>query len=47
MDGPYLVATDDERLVGVYADRDGRGRPEVVLMRPHDLDEVLTPGAHP
>lgn len=34
--GPYAVAHAG-RLVGVYRDRDGEGRPEVVLMRPEDL----------
>lgn len=37
-DGPYAVAVGD-RLVGIYADRDGKGRPEVVLARPDDLSD--------
>jgi tRNA pseudouridine55 synthase len=34
--GPYC-AVHAGRLVGVYEDRDGSGRPEVVLLRPEDL----------
>ena len=36
IDGPYAVVAGD-RLIGVYADRDGRGRAEVVLARPEEL----------
>lgn len=31
------AAVHDERLVGVYADQDGDGRPQAVLLRPEDL----------
>ncbi|MDX1658593.1 MAG: tRNA pseudouridine(55) synthase TruB [Nitriliruptorales bacterium] len=37
IDGVYTVAFDG-RLVGVYRDRDGAGRPEVVLLRPEQLE---------
>ncbi|MDX1511488.1 MAG: tRNA pseudouridine(55) synthase TruB [Nitriliruptorales bacterium] len=37
VDGPYAV-TLDTRLVGVYRDRDGAGRAEVVMLRPEDLE---------
>lgn len=37
VDGPYAVHDDSGRLVGVYADRDGAARPEVVMLRPEDL----------
>ena len=37
IDGPYAVAHAG-RLVGVWSDRDGVGRAEVVMMRPEDLD---------
>jgi tRNA pseudouridine55 synthase len=37
IDGPYAVAHAG-RLVGVWCDRDGIGRAEVVMMRPEDLD---------
>ncbi len=36
IDGPYAVVFGD-RLVGVYADRDGQGRAEAVLARPDEL----------
>lgn len=37
--GPYAVVWEG-RLVGVYADRDGAGRPEVVMLRPEELLEA-------
>ena len=36
-DGPYTIRDGAGRLVGVYADRDGRARPEAVMLRPEDL----------
>lgn len=36
-DEPYAVHDPDGHLVGVYADRDGQARPEVVMLRPEDL----------
>jgi tRNA pseudouridine55 synthase len=36
IEGPYAVVSGD-LLVGVYADRGGEGRAEVVLLRPEDL----------
>lgn len=36
-DGSYAVHDGAGRLVGVYEDRDGRARPEVVMLRPEDL----------
>ncbi len=36
IDGPYAV-TAPAGLVGVYADRDGQGRPEAVLLRPGEV----------
>lgn len=36
-DGPYAIRDATGRLVGVYADRDGRARPEAVMLRPEDL----------
>lgn len=36
-DGPYAIRDAAGRLVGVYADRDGRARPEAVMLRPQDL----------
>ena len=36
-DGPYAIRDDAGHLVGVYADRDGRARPEVVMLRPEDV----------
>ena len=41
IDGVYTVAFDG-RLVGVYRDRDGAGRPEVVLLRPEQLGGTRT-----
>lgn len=35
--GPYAVHDQQGRLVGVYADGDGRARPETVMLRPEDL----------
>lgn len=35
-EGPY-VALHEGRLLGVYVDEDGRGRPQVVLTRPDEL----------
>ncbi len=36
-EGPYAVHDPQGRLVGVYVDRDGRARPETVMLRPEDL----------
>ena len=36
-DGPYAIHDEAGRLVGVYLDRDGRARPETVMLRPEDL----------
>ena len=36
-DGPYAILDGAGRLVGVYLDRDGRARPEAVMLRPEDL----------
>lgn len=45
IDGPYAVVAGD-LLVGVYRDRDGRGRADVVLVRPEDRELVAAaPGS--
>jgi tRNA pseudouridine55 synthase len=37
-EGPYAVLDgDDRRLLAIYADRDGRGRPEAVFVQPDEL----------
>ncbi len=36
-EGPYAVHDPQGRLVGVYTDREGRARPETVMLRPEDL----------
>ena len=36
-DGPYAIHDGAGRLVGIYLDRDGRARPETVMLRPEDL----------
>lgn len=38
-DGPYAVVAGG-RLVGIYRDRDGAGRPEAVFLQPDDLTPV-------
>lgn len=37
IDGSYAIRDRAGHLVGVYADRDGRARPEAVMLRPEDL----------
>ena len=36
LDGIYAAVYED-RLVGVYRDEDGDGRPQAVLLRPEEL----------
>lgn len=39
VDGPFAVVLDDDRLLAIFADRDGDARPEAVFVQPPDLEE--------